>query len=155
MSSDPGTPPTLTRLELGPEMKKAIDTAAQSGRPISVAYVNTSGEPEISFRGSTQAFSDTQLAIWVRNPESGLVRATRENPTVALIYGNFSPDERGFMVFRGRAHVDADEDVRRKVYESSPEFEQGFDPERKGVPLVIDLDSVDGFFGGYALRMRR
>jgi hypothetical protein len=26
---------------------------------------------------------------------------------------------------------------------------------KKGVPLIIDLDSVDGFFGGRTLRMRR
>lgn len=155
MSTQSGGPPTLTELELTPEIEQAVDTAAANGRPVSVAYVNAGGEPEISYRGSTQAYSDTQLAIWVRNPESGLIKATRSNPAVALLFGKFEPDDRGFIVFRGRAHVDDSDAARRHVYESSPEIEQSFDPERKGVPLIIDLDSVDGFFGGYALRMRR
>jgi hypothetical protein len=29
------------------------------------------------------------------------------------------------------------------------------DKERKGVALIIDLDSVEGFFGGARLQMRR
>lgn len=153
--STSAAPPTLTELVLGPDMKQAVDTAADSGRPLSVAYVDSAGEPAISFRGSTQVHSDTQLAIWVRKADSGLVAATRENPKVALIYGNFDPDDRGFMVFKGRAHVDDSDDVRRRVFERSSEIEQSFDPERKGVPLIIDLDSVDGFFGGRVLRMRR
>ncbi len=147
-------PPILTELKLTPEMKEAVNTAAASRRPISVAYVNPAGEPEISFRGSTQAYSDTQLAIWVRNPESGLLEATRNNPVVALIYGNLDPDNRGFMVFRGRGRVDDSDAVRRKVYEQSPEIEQSLDKERKGVPLIIDLESVNGFFGGAVLKMR-
>jgi len=147
-------PPILTELKLTPEMKEAVNTAAASRRPISVAYVNPSGEPEISFRGSTQAYGDTQLAIWVRNPESGLLEATRSNPVVALIYGNLDPDNRGFMVFRGRGRIDDSDAVRRKVYEQSPEIEQSLDKERKGVPLIIDLESVNGFFGGAVLKMR-
>jgi hypothetical protein len=147
-------PPILTELKLTPEMKEAVNTAAAARRPISVAYVNPTGEPEISFRGSTQAYSDTQLAIWVRNPESGLLKATRNNPVVALIYGNLDPDNRGFMVFRGRGRVDDSDAVRRKVYEQSPEIEQSLDKERKGVPLIIDLESVNGFFGGAVLKMR-
>lgn len=147
-------PPTLTELKLSPEMKEAVNTAAGSRRPISVAYVNDAGEPEISYRGSTQAYSDTQLAIWVRNPESGLLKAAQRNPVVALIYGNLDPDNRGFMTFKGRARIDDSDAVRRKVYEQSPEIEQSLDKERNGVPLIIDLTQVNGFFGGAVLKMR-
>ncbi len=77
MSTQSETPPTLTGLELTPEMKRAIDTAAESGRPLSIAYVNAAGEPELSYRGSTQAYGDTQPAIWIRNPQSGLAGAAR------------------------------------------------------------------------------
>ncbi len=148
-------PPVLTELALTPDMKRAVDTAAAARRPITVAYVNDAGEPALSFRGSTQAYSDNQLAIWVRNPESGILKAVQTRPAVSLIYGNLNPDERGFMSFRGRARVDNSEAVRRHVYEHSPEIEQSLDKERKGVPLIIDLDTVEGFFGGAVLRMRR
>lgn len=155
MSTQPPQMPTLTELKLTPEMKQAIDTAGPSRRPISVAYANDAGEPMLSYRGSTQAYSDDQLAIWVRNPDSGILKALSSHPVIALIYGNFDPNERGFMILRGRGHVDNDDAVRRHVYESSPEFERDRDPDRKGVPLIIDLQSVDGIFGGAFLRMRR
>lgn len=148
-------PPTLTELKLSPEMKHAINTALESGRAVVFAYVDPSGAPHVSYRGSTQAYSDTQLAIWVRNPEGRALEAIRFNPAVALIYGNFEPDSRGFMVFRGRARIEDGEETRRRVYEQAPVGERNLDQESRGVPVIIDLDSVDGFFGGAALRMRR
>jgi hypothetical protein len=51
--------------------------------------------------------------------------------------------------------VESSESVRRKVYDDSPTIERDMDKDRKGVALLIDLDSVDGFFGGAALKMRR
>ena len=149
------TPPTLTELKLSPEMKTAVNTALASGRAIVVGYVDEDGAPQLSYRGSTQAYSDTQLAIWVRNPEGGILAATRKNPAVSLLYANFDPKARGFMNFRGRAFVDTSDEVRRRVYEQAPEGERNLDKERKGVPLIIDLDSVEGFFGGARLQMKR
>jgi hypothetical protein len=58
------------------------------------------------------------------------------------------------MTFRGRGRVESSETVRRKVYDDSPEVERNLDKDRKGVALIIDLDSVDGFFGGNMLKMR-
>jgi hypothetical protein len=149
------TLPTLTELKLSAAMKQAINTALETGRAIVVAYVDESGAPHLSFRGSTQAYSDTQLAIWVRNPQGRILTATKSNPSVALMYGNFDPSARGFMVFRGRARIDETAETRRRVYEQAPEGERNLDKERKGVPLIIDLDSVEGFFGGARLQMRR
>jgi hypothetical protein len=156
MSTPPDAPPTLTELALTPEMQEAVTGAFAARLPLAIAYVDEHGTPQLSYRGSTQAYSETQLAIWVRNPEGGILAATQHNPAVALIYGKFDPpNERGFMIFRGRARVDDGEAARRKVYESAHEFERNQDPERKGVALVIDLDSVEGFFGGARLKMRR
>ena len=59
------------------------------------------------------------------------------------------------MNFRGRARIDESADGRKRVYDESPEFERNQDKERKGVALIIDLDSVEGFFGGAVLRMKR
>ena len=148
-------PPVLTELKLSAEMKQAVNTALESGRAIAIAYVDEAGAPRLSFRGSTQAYSDTQLAIWVRNPQGGILSATKKNPAVALIYANHDPKARGFMSFRGRARIDESAETRRRVYEQAPEGERNLDKERKGVPLIIDLDSVDGFFGGARLQMRR
>ena len=149
------TPPILTELELTQEMQEALNGAFAARKPIAIAYVDESGAPQLSYRGSTQAYSDTQLAIWVRNPRGRILECTRKNPAVALIYGSFDPDSRGFMVLRGRARVDDDEAVRRHVYEHAHEFERDKDKDRKGVALIIDLDSVEGFLGGTQIKMQR
>jgi hypothetical protein len=148
-------PPVLTELKLSPEMKKAVDTAFESLKPVVVSYVDENGAPQLSFRGSTQAYSDTQLAIWVRNPEGRILESIAKNPAMALIYGNFEPTGRAFMIFRGRGRVDSSENVRKHIYEHAHPFERDKDKDRKGIALIIDLDSVEGFFGGAMLKMRR
>ena len=148
-------PPVLTELKLSAEMKDAINKAFEIQKPIVVAYVDENNAPQISYRGSTQAYSDKQLAIWVRNPEGRLLESIAKNPAMALMYGNFEPTGRAFMTLRGRAHVDSSEAVRGKVYDSAHPFERDKDKDRKGIAIIIDLDSVDGFFGGAMLKMRR
>jgi hypothetical protein len=148
-------PPILTELELSEDMQHAVNAAFETRRPIVVSYVDGNGAPQLSYRGSTQAYSATQLAIWVRNPEGRILASIAKNPAVALIYGYFEPNDRGFMIFRGRARVDGSDAVRDHVYEHAHEFERNQDRERKGIAVIIDLDSVDGFFGGARLQMRR
>ena len=148
-------PPVLTELKLSAEMKDAINKAFEVQKPIVVAYVDENNLPQISYRGSTQAYSDQQLAIWVRNPEGRLLESIEKNPAMSLMYGNFDPAGRAFMTLRGRAHVDSSEAVRGKVYDSAHPFERDKDKDRKGIAIIIDLDSVDGFFGGAMLKMRR
>jgi hypothetical protein len=151
----PSTPSVLTDLRLSSALKETINTALARGRMMSVAYVSPEGRPELSFRGSVQAYSDIQLAIWVRNPEGGIIKSvTSGRPHIALLYGELGAESKAFLTFRGRGHVDSSEPVRRKVYDDSPEVERNLDKDRKGVALLIDLDSVDGFFGGNVLKMR-
>jgi hypothetical protein len=59
------------------------------------------------------------------------------------------------MIFRGRARLESSEAVRHEIYERAHAFERSQDKDRKGIALIIDLDSVDGFFGGAILKMRR
>jgi hypothetical protein len=149
------TPLELTELKLSSALKETINTALARGRMMSVAYVSPEGRPELSFRGSVQAYSDTQLAIWVRNPSGGILHAvTSGHPHITLLYGELGAQSKAFVTFRGRGRVDSSESVRRKVYDDSPELERNLDKDRKGVALIIDLDSVDGFFGGNVLKMR-
>lgn len=156
MTTPQAAPPVLTELKLTPALKELVDGALGRGRMLSVAYVSADGRPELSFRGSVQAYSDTQLAIWVRNPEGGILAAVRDGrPHISLLYGEIRPDAKAFVSFRGRGRIDNAEAVRRKVYDSSPEAERNLDKDRGGLPLIIDLDSVDGFFAGSVLKMRR
>lgn len=156
MTTPQAPPPVLTELKLTPALKELVNGALERGRMLSVAYVGPEGRPELSFRGSVQAFSDTQLAIWVRNPEGGILGAVRGGrPHISLLYGEMRPDYKAFVTFRGRGRIDDTDAARRRVYESSPEIERNLDKERKGLPLIIDLDSVDGFLAGTVLKLRR
>jgi hypothetical protein len=51
--------------------------------------------------------------------------------------------------------LDKTEVARKRVYESAHPYEQSQDKERKGNAVIIDLDSVEGFFGGALLKMKR
>jgi hypothetical protein len=148
------TAQATTELKLSSALKETINTALAHGRMMSVAYVSPEGRPELSFRGSVHSFSDTQLAIWVRNPAGGIIQAVAAGrPHIALLYGELGAQSKAFVTFRGRGHVEPSDSVRRKVYDASPEGERNLDKDRNGVALIIDLDSVDGFFGGNALKM--
>src|SRR5581483_11544133 len=57
-----------TPLALTDEIKTAVAGAFDNGTPIVVAYVDAEGVPHLSLRGSTQPYSDTQLAMWIRDP---------------------------------------------------------------------------------------
>ncbi len=148
-------PPVLTELKLSEDMKKAVNTAFERMKPIVISYIDENDSPKLSFRGSTQAYSDTALAIWVRMPDGPILDGVKKNPAVALIYGDFRMDGRDFMIFRGKARIDKTEAARKRVYESSHPYEQSQDKDRKGNALLIDLDSVEGFFGGALLKMKR
>lgn len=138
----PDLPPP-TPLKLTDEIKAIVNSALESGSPILVAAVTAEGRPVLSFRGSLQAYSDTQLGFWLRGVEGNTVAAIRANPHVALMYR--SAETRGMYQFQGRARVASDEAERNAVFEAAPEFERNADPGRKGLAIVIDLDSVEGF----------
>jgi hypothetical protein len=127
-------------IELTDEMRQAIGSALDDRAPVIVAYTDAEGQPHISFRGTTQVYGNEQLAFWARQPQGGVVDAIAQNPKIALLYRN--PATRLGWQFFGRAHIDDDAEVRRKVYESSPEREQQSDPERKGRAIIVDVDRV-------------
>ena len=135
--------PPPTTLKLTAELKATINSALESGSPILIAAVNAEGKPVLSFRGSLQVYSDTQLGFWLRGVEGNTVTAIRQNPQVALMYR--SAETRGMYQFHGRARVATSEEERARVFETAPEIERSMDPERKGLAIVIDLDTVEGF----------
>ncbi len=127
-------------IKLTDEMRVAIGNALTDRTPLIVAYVDADDQPSISYRGSTHAHSDDQLAIWVRNPNGGILKAVATRPKVSLLYRN--PETRTMWAFQGRARVDDSPQVRQRVYDSSPEPERNLDKERAGKALIIDLDRV-------------
>ena len=140
-------------LELTGEIAEAVDGALERGHPLVVGYVDDSGYPVVSFRGSTHVHGPQQLAICVRKADDGFAKAVTERPQVTLLYYDRDGPGPFYVSFRGRARVDpaADEDV----YANTVERERQLDPDRIGVAVIIDVDSVRGAGPGGAFHQER
>jgi general stress protein 26 len=132
-----------TDLKLPAEVKELVNRALATNHPIAVAHTDENGQPVMSFRGSTQVFSDDQLAIWVRHSDGRFIQAIQKNPKLALVYRD--NDKKATYMFQGRARVANDPNIRKQVYDNSPEPERKHDFALLGTPVIIDLDSVEGF----------
>lgn len=141
------------QLDLTGEIATAVNGAADRGHALAVAYVDDDGYPVVSFRGSTQVYGPEQLALWARKPDDGLAKAIAERPKVTLVF--FEKDGPGpaYLAFRGRAHVDPTADD--VVYSSMIEGERRQDADRKGVAVIIDVDSVRGLGAGGGFAQER
>ena len=136
--------PPFTALRLTPELHSKINNALADKSPLVLAVVDSSGQPLLSFRGSTQSYSDTQLGIWVRNPGGNTLTAIRQNPKVALIYRSATTP---LLQFHGLARIASDPGERERVFAAAPEVERKADPDRKGLAIVIDLKRIEGVVG--------
>jgi hypothetical protein len=138
---------------LDDEIAHAIDGALDNGTPVIAAYVDRDGQPQLSFRGTTQVYSTDQVALWIRDPEGGLVRALSANPRLTFFYRD--PATRANYQIQGRGRVVLDPRVRTVVFDNSPDREQALDPERRGVAVVVDVDRVTGRGPDGAVNMQR
>ena len=73
-------------MELLDEMRTRLATALVDGNPVIAATVDESGQPKLSFFGSTHVHSPDQLALWVRNPEAGTLSRLAANPRMSFLY---------------------------------------------------------------------
>jgi predicted pyridoxine 5'-phosphate oxidase superfamily flavin-nucleotide-binding protein len=140
-----GAPAAAAPVRLTDEIKARVDNALATRHPMVVAYVDESGQPVLSFRGSTQAFSDDQLAMWVRNSDGYFLRSIEKNPKIALMYRD--EETKATYQFQGRARISTSEADRRAVYAKMAEAERNHDPARLGVALIVELDRVEGWAG--------
>jgi hypothetical protein len=140
-----GTLQAAAPIKLTEELKTLVDNALATRHTMIVAYVGPEGQPILSFRGSTQSFSDDQLAIWVRNSDGLFLDSIKANPKVALMYRDH--ETKATFQFQGRARISTDEAVRSRIYERMAEAERNHDYARTGVAMIIDLDRVEGWSG--------
>ncbi len=147
-----GGPPGQPSERIPPHAKALINSALANNTPMIIAYTDENGAPNLSLRGSTQVFSDTQLSIWVRHANGGMANALRKNPAMTLMYRD--PPARATLTVEGRAHFEADPEVRDRVFELAPEVEQKHDPGRIGAALIIDVIRMTGTTPRGAVRMQ-
>lgn len=135
-------------------LRGQIDSALFNNTPMVVCYVDENGQPQQSLRGSTLVFSPTQLAIWVRSAEGGIVKAVSGgNNKLSLLYRD--SNSRSTIVVQGRGSIATDEETRHRLYDMTPEVEQMHDPDRKGAALIIDITRLQGGGPKGNFRMQR
>ena len=78
--------------------------------------------------------------------------AVGKNPNVSLLYRDNG--SRSTMIFTGTAHVDESADVRKAVFEDSPEVEQNHESWENGAAIIIDLSEVGGATPDGRVRMK-
>jgi uncharacterized pyridoxamine 5'-phosphate oxidase family protein len=147
-----GTPPPVSD-RIPDFVKGMVNSALANNTPMIVAYTDEKGAPNLSLRGSTQVYSDTQLSMWVRHANGGMANALKKNPQMTLMYRD--PPARANVTFEGRAHFETDPEVRDRVFELAPEVEQKHDPGRVGAALLIDITRVSGNTPRGGVRMQR
>jgi hypothetical protein len=142
-----------SKLDLTGDIASAVDSAVERSRSLVVGYVGEDGHAALSYRGSAQVRGPEQLAIWARKADGGIATAIGPHPQVSLLY--YSPDGPGprYLSFLGQAHVDPS--ANDEVYEKMVEAERNADPDRGGVAIIIDVDSVNGFGADGPFRMER
>ena len=96
----PGAPPPATAVALDGAIADAVNGALDNGTPIIAAYVDRDGQPQLSLRGTVQVYSGDQVALWIRNPEGGLVSVLPENARLTFFYRD--PAARTFLQIQGR-----------------------------------------------------
>jgi hypothetical protein len=135
------------------DIPAAVNDALLRGHQLVVGYVDESGAPIVSFRGSVHVHGPKELAFWARKRDSGLAKAIETNPRLHLIYFEHEGPGPRFLSFKGSARVEPS--LNDVVYAGIIEPEQNQDKERNGVAVIVDVDSVDGFATDGPFRMVR
>jgi Pyridoxamine 5'-phosphate oxidase len=143
----------MADVDLEGDIATAINGSLERGHAVVLGYVDDDGWATMSFRGSAQVHGRQQLAVWSRKRDEGLVTSIVERPSVSLLF--YEPDGAGvrYLSIRGRAHVDPT--ANDVVYERMVEVERRHDPDRQGVAVIIDVDTVIGFGNSGPFRMER
>ena len=130
-----------------------INAALANDTPMSVAYVDEDGRPNLSLRGSVQVFSPTQLSIWLRNLEGGLPTAIKKKPNISLLYRDSAT--RSTLVVKGKAHIEMDKETCDRVWDLIPDVEQKHETHESGAALIIEVESLTGGTPRGGIRMMR
>jgi hypothetical protein len=149
----PAKPTDPDPLAIDEQIETAINAALDNKTPVIAAYVDANGVPHVSPRGSVQSWSPTEVAMWARDPNGGMLRAIPTNPNVSLFYRD--PKTRAAYEITGRMRVTEDPAERQRVFDGQPLIERNFDPMLRGKAIIIDVDSVAGNDGRGRVNMRR
>ena len=131
-------------------MAHLLITAPDDGVPCLVGTASKDGHPQISPKGSVAVFDPETLSFWERSFRSSY-EAIEENPQIVVYYRNSKrasemPYKGAALRFHGVARV-ANDAERERAWELTNVAEQGRDPEKKGIGILIRVDKIEELSG--------
>ncbi len=123
----------------------AVNSAFSEGHFAVVATASEDGTPDVGFKGSLMVYDKDHLAYWERTRGEHLANL-RLNPHVSVLYFN---RERGkYLRLHGEAILHEDGPIRDQIMARVVAPELGYDPERKGIGVLIRVERLNEAFGG-------
>lgn len=126
------------------ELTDTIGAALAAGRPCVLATVGADGRPDIGPKGSMLVLDKQRLAYWER-ARGGHLENLRRSPHVAVLFLDL--EHGGYIRLFGRAELHEDGPLREQVMQRVVKPELDYDPERKGIAVVIEVERVHEPFG--------
>jgi hypothetical protein len=132
-------------------MRKLLWTALEENVPCLVGTATKDGKPQISPKGSVAVLDDDTLSYWERAMRSAYAHLA-QNPNVVIYYRNPAraaeiPHGGAAWRFHGVARIVTEGPERERVWNNTVPFEQGRDPEKKGVGVIVRVDRVEELSG--------
>lgn len=126
------------------EYTDAVGAALAQGHPCVLATAGEDGRPDIGPKGSVLVLDKHRLAYWERTRGAHLENV-RRSPEVAVLFLDLQHGK--YIRFFGRAELHEQGALREQVMQRVVKPELDYDPERKGIAVVIEVDRVLEPFG--------
>jgi len=126
-------------IRLTEEMSDLVNNALANGTPCILATASSSGQPNMSYRGSFMVFDDESLAYWDRTRRVS-VEHMASNPKVCVLFRH--PERRISWRFLGEASIYQEGDIRRQVWNRTVKPERDRDPACQGVAVIIRVNTI-------------
>lgn len=137
-TTSPAPPPPPAPLTLDVTTYADAVNNAFYNQTVCVIATSNGSEPDVALKGSFMVWDAEHLAYWERGLNETLA-AIRANPRVAVLV---RPKGAPPMRFYGEAYVVEDPAQREAVYQRVIPEEQGRDPEKKGIAVLIKVDRI-------------
>jgi predicted pyridoxine 5'-phosphate oxidase superfamily flavin-nucleotide-binding protein len=119
------------------KFEEQVNKALADGNPCLLASADSSGQPDIAFKGSMMVFDDQHLAWWERSLAEQ-IEQVGQNQKIAVLYRG------GGMLLRfyGTAEIHKDGAVREQIMGKTVAAELDKDPDRKGYGVLVTVNRV-------------
>jgi hypothetical protein len=120
---------------------EAINEALADGTPCLLASADSSGYPDIAFKGSMMVYDKDHIAWWERSLGEQ-IHGVEQNPHIVVLYRNTAKHNISHMRLYGDVTIYKSGEEREKVMSRVVQRELDQDPERKGYAVVVQVNRV-------------